>query len=69
MVYLLEEIISHEACLEDVDRKLLLDLDKAKHDQNLLDTFDLILKKLVDLSQTELIPADKSIFVVKKNSV
>lgn len=35
----------------------------------MLDTFDLILEELVDFSQTELIPADKSIFVVEKNSV
>jgi hypothetical protein len=34
-----------------------------------LDTLNLILEKFIDFSQTELIPADKSIFVVEKNSI
>lgn len=54
---------------EDIDTELFLDLDEPEHHQGLLSVLEPISEQLADLAEGELVPADESILLIKKNPI
>ena len=62
-------VLLNKYIFEDIDSKLFFDLDEPKHDQCLLQIFELILENLADFAKSVLVPTDKPVILIKKYSI